>query len=129
MTPEERHNHNEHRKNMYKNFTPEQKEKHLERCRAYRKKNKEKLSKMDRKKWLRHYGLTQDEYDQMFLEQHGVCFLCKRTDTRRLSVDHNHFTGKVRKLLCTKCNAGLGNFDESISVMEQAIQYLKVYQS
>ena len=126
MTAKER---SVHRKHLYKNFTPERRAKHLAYCKAYREKNKEQVAKSGRKKWLRHYGLTEDAYDAMFLAQNGVCFLCEQSDKQRLSIDHNHSTGKVRKLLCKKCNAGLGNFKEKISVMERAIQYLKDHQS
>lgn len=52
-----------------------------------------------------HYGLTLVEYDAMVIAQGGVCYICGETDRHpNLSVDHNHTTRKVRKLLCEKCN-------------------------
>jgi len=75
----------------------------------------------------RDYGITLDEYDEMFDKQSGLCLICKEpcNSGYRLAVDHNHATGKVRGLLCGKCNRGLGNFGDSILLLEQAIKYLK----
>lgn len=63
----------------------------------------------------RSYGITVDEYDEMLREQGGRCRIC-RTDRPRgygtekgnLYVDHCHNTGKVRGLLCSRCNLSLG---------------------
>lgn len=64
----------------------------------------------DRRKLLGNYGLTLADYDKMFEKQNGVCAVCKQIDItgKRLAVDHNHKTGKVRGLLCQKCNIRLG---------------------
>lgn len=79
---------------------------------------------------LRHAGLTLEEYDRMVSIQNNVCFICGRTTIkgRSLAVDHNHVTGKIRKLLCDLCNRGLGYFKENITIMEKAIQYIKDHQ-
>jgi hypothetical protein len=67
----------------------------------------------------------------MYEEQNGVCWICeKRTRGRgeeknTLAVDHNHKTGKIRGLLCSNCNTGLGNLRDSIELLEKAITYLK----
>lgn len=60
---------------------------------------------------LRKYGLTQDQYQQMLVAQGGTCKTCPATkfmphpnDHRVLAVDHCHRTGKVRGLLCSRCN-------------------------
>jgi hypothetical protein len=45
------------------------------------------------------------------------------TPKRKLFVDHNHRTGKVRELLCTNCNAGFGYFKESPEILANAIDY------
>ncbi len=74
------------------------------------------------------YGITTTDYNKMFEEQAGCCAICKIHQSelkKRLFVDHNHETGKVRKLLCHHCNAVLGMSRERIEVLEEAINYLK----
>jgi len=59
------------------------------------------------------YGITLDEYDEMFDRQNGCCAICGEPEIgRRLSVDHNHKTGQVRALLCQGCNASLGKIEQ-----------------
>lgn len=67
--------------------------------------------------YKRKYGITLEEYDELFDQQNGVCAICglperkryRNTDTIvRLSVDHSHVTGEVRGLLCYSCNYKLG---------------------
>ena len=65
----------------------------------------------DRKKELKKkYGITLEQYDEMFEAQGGICAICKESDItgKRLSIDHDHETGKVRGLLCGKCNTRIG---------------------
>ena len=70
------------------------------------------------------YGITSIEYDQLRVIQNGACALCFRTD-RKLGVDHNHQTGKVRGLLCNSCNTALGAMNDDPDRLQNAIQYLK----
>src|SRR5674476_255535 len=61
------------------------------------------------------YGITQIEYKEMFKRQEDCCAICGRHQSlfkRRLHVDHNHETGKVRSLLCGRCNTGLGYYEK-----------------
>lgn len=77
---------------------------------------------------LRTYGIDLDEYNRMFEEQEGSCAICGKHQIeldRALSVDHCHSSGKVRGLLCNKCNTGIGFFDNNIEVLENSIKYLK----
>ena len=75
---------------------------------------------------LYKYSLTKEDYLIMLEKQNGVCAICKKEDpTQRLSVDHCHTTNKVRALLCSNCNTGLGLFKEDIMLMTKAINYLK----
>lgn len=74
------------------------------------------------------YGITIKEYNKMFESQEGRCAICSKHQTelkKRLSVDHSHESGKVRKLLCPTCNHGLGNFKDDIVMLQKAIDYLK----
>lgn len=82
------------------------------------------------------YGITLQIYDEMYLAQKGLCKICLEqknsyTDecgrTATLHVDHNHDTGKVRGLLCHKCNIALGGFNDSIDLLEKASIYLRRY--
>ena len=73
------------------------------------------------------YGIAGDEYDKLLESQKGHCALCgmsPKDNRKRLAVDHNHVTGKVRGLLCDRCNKGLGNFKDNIEVLKKAIKYL-----
>ena len=73
----------------------------------------------------RNYGITLDEYDRLLKQQGGVCAVCgKPPNGRRLHVDHNHKTGKVRGLLCSGCNVALGAVDDNMNVLQKLISYL-----
>ena len=76
---------------------------------------------------LRLYGVTKQQYLLMYAEQDGKCKLCLRecSTLEFLCVDHDHKTGKVRGLLCRKCNIALGHFEDDIDVMLRAIEYLR----
>lgn len=74
-----------------------------------------------------NYGINIEEYNKMFLEQGGNCKICKIHQSelnKRLAVDHCHESGKVRGLLCAKCNTGIGLLQEDISILAEAIKYL-----
>lgn len=75
----------------------------------------------------RKYGITEEQYEDILEAQAGKCGICHRKPkTRRLAVDHNHKTGEVRGLLCSRCNHGLlGHAHDSIEMLERAIEYLK----
>lgn len=76
----------------------------------------------------KHYGITPEQYYEMFDKQKGLCACCGQSHEkfkRRFHVDHDHQTGQVRGLLCTECNPGIGYFQESIPRLEMAIAYLK----
>jgi len=79
---------------------------------------------------MKNYGITLKEYNQMFEEQQGCCACCGKPESefkRGLHVDHDHTNGQVRALLCTRCNPGLGYFEDSIERLEMAIAYLKKF--
>ena len=72
------------------------------------------------------YGLTHEAYTELLYLQKGLCAICKDEQTRgKLGVDHCHKTKKVRGLLCMKCNHGIGNFNDSLELLELAKQYLQ----
>jgi hypothetical protein len=56
-------------------------------------------------------GVTDDEYARLLAAQGGHCALCPNVPkTRRLHVDHDHATGRVRGLLCYRCNRALPHY-------------------
>ena len=75
------------------------------------------------------FGITLDQYDNMLEEQKHMCAICNTTDTnfsngKHFHVDHDHNTGKVRGLLCGKCNVALGLVGDNISTLQSMITYL-----
>jgi hypothetical protein len=75
---------------------------------------------------VRHrYGLAPGEYAQLLEQQGGTCAICHCVPTRkRLAVDHDHETGRVRALLCDNCNRGLGFFGDRTDLLSEAVAYL-----
>ena len=80
------------------------------------------------------YGITEEDYNNLLEQQNGLCAICKQPPdagskgrTWRLHVDHDHRTNEVRGLLCDNCNRGIGLFQESVSNLEAATDYLKGY--
>ena len=80
---------------------------------------------------IRAYGITLAEYQQRLEHQKGVCAMCNQPELIRQSfcVDHNHKTGKVRQLLCVRCNSVLGMIDDSIELLDAAKRYLEKHDS
>lgn len=71
---------------------------------------------------------TYDDYNKFLIEQNFCCKICKLHQSelkKTLSVDHCHLTGKVRGLLCQRCNTLLGMSCDNIKVLISAIEYLE----
>jgi hypothetical protein len=97
---------------------------------AYRVANKDKVLETERRSKLKKtYGITPAQYDQMLAEQNAQCAICsaKKTGgrTKLFFIDHCHNTGRVRGLLCMRCNTGLGLFLDNPKFLLNAISYLK----
>ena len=111
-----------------KNYRKRNLEKVLEYDKGYKDKNKEKMVAYRRKRTLARYGITEQDYERMYIAQNGCCAICGKhssTFKKRLSVDHNHKTGQVRGLLCYRCN----KFVVGRHTLESAtklLNYLKV---
>lgn len=75
----------------------------------------------------RLYGITLEQYNDMLAAQGQRCGLCGEAPAtdRRMHVDHDHSTGKLRAILCHQCNLLLGNAQDSIARLQQAISYLE----
>lgn len=84
----------------------------------------------------RNYGIDLDIYTKMLDNQKSKCGICgsagflmnKNTHKVLLVVDHDHKTGKVRKLLCHNCNRALGLFQDDKTILEKAVKYLKEFE-
>lgn len=102
-----------------------------DRVKAYRKnlkdKSPEKLFLSNRKTKLKStYGITLEDYDVLLRSQNSVCAICsKKEKTKLLAIDHNHTTGVIRGLLCSKCNTALGLVEENIDILTSMKLYLE----
>lgn len=84
----------------------------------------------------RNYNITLSEYKILYELQNGLCKICHKSEVaisnytkklKELSVDHCHKTGKIRGLLCSKCNCMIGYARESQEILLSAMNYLKEY--
>lgn len=102
----------------------------------YRNRQKEKVKKyfnnhkdVKLTQRLKKYGLTVDGYRNLLKLQNGKCAICgaELADNvgNRLYVDHDHESGKIRGLLCAKCNFGIGQFNDDPDLLRKAITYLE----
>lgn len=119
------------------------KEENSEQVKAYEKTRNQNLTRKEkskarskkesnvshrRKRALELYNLTPDDYNQMFEAQEGKCLICGTHQSdlkKKLFVDHCHTTGKVRGLLCHKCNSGIGYLNDDLLLVTRAMEYLQ----
>ena len=81
------------------------------------------------KKWAigikYRYGITEQEYHDIWESQGYSCAICGTDDSeRRFDVDHDKVTGKVRGILCNHCNIGIGNLNHNSYIMRKAADYI-----
>lgn len=106
--------------------------------------DKEKQKEYHKEWWSKHgrdqnlrkrYGIGVQEYKELLDKQEGNCAICgkhsssvftKGKEGFELCVDHCHDTGKVRGLLCENCNTGIGKLNDSIDLLQKAMNYLEV---
>ena len=97
-------------------------EKERTRSRQWRADNPEKLKALELK---RSFGISLSDYGAMMKLQGDRCAICGGIDARlALAVDHDHVTGKIRGLLCGRCNKGVGHFHDDQALLKLAIEYL-----
>lgn len=98
----------------------------------YYEKNKEKIIEHNRIAYYKYrqdyqrmkmYGMSEQDYLDMYNEQEGCCLICHRYYDR-LCIDHCHSKGVVRGLLCYRCNIMLGHAHDDILLLTNAIIYL-----
>lgn len=82
------------------------------------------------------FGITEEQYNELLKKQNNKCAICNKEEdvihhssksTKKMSVDHCHKTGKIRGLLCNRCNFGIGYFRDSIELLGNAIRYMENY--
>lgn len=96
-----------------RNFDPEFKAEARRRSREWREKNPEHKARLSARSHIKvKYGVSADFIDELRAKSGGACAICKRTD-RKLAIDHDHITGRVRGLLCNYCNTGLGWYERN----------------
>jgi len=103
-----------------------------QRAKEWRLKNASRVKAMARAAHLLNsFGLTVGEYDRMYVSQGGLCKICGKPEStkrngvvKRLAVDHSKKTGKIRSLLCAKCNTAMGGIGESVASLKMVIDYL-----
>lgn len=72
----------------------------------------------------RKFNLSVEQYFILFKQQRGRCALCKKvSESRRLAVDHNHITKRVRGLLCFSCNYRTGWFCDNTLLFKRMVTY------
>lgn len=98
---------------------PKTKDGLMHQCKAC-KDEKNKLNK------FKKLGLTEDEYEQWYIEQGKTCAICHGTWNQTLHIDHDHKTGQIRGLLCSECNNGIGKLKDNPNLLRKAIAYLEI---
>ena len=82
------------------------------------------LKKQRNRTYKKKYGITADEFDQLFEAQGGTCAICEEARFNKSSpkgcLDHCHKTGKIRAILCMACNTALGNLNDDINLLKKA---------
>ncbi len=102
-------------------------EKNRERYLAYHRKESKESQRVRRHRYA-DFGITIEDYDDMYIQQGGCCATCGIHQSEldsRLAVDHCHDTSVVRGLLCKRCNQGIGLFNDDTELFGNIIKYLE----
>jgi hypothetical protein len=102
---------------------------HPERAREKNRRTRERFGRdyyRDRNLRLNH-GITLVEYEALLEAQDGLCAICDGAPngSGALHVDHDHESGRIRGLLCSNCNRGIGHLQDDPVILERAIGYLR----
>lgn len=95
----------------------------VERARRTRPKAQREVIRKARRKAM--YGVNEEAFQERLKQQNGCCAICSEPFNRTPHIDHNHTTGRMRALLCFRCNTGLGHFKDSIELLQNAQVYLQ----
>lgn len=117
--------------------------KYYSQCIACKSASEKTWAERNPERWARHqlrhrlkvdYGISPEDREDMYTAQDGKCSICADSMlldgppcAAKAHVDHNHATGVIRDLLCTRCNWLLGNARESEDILFAAVEYLRVH--
>jgi len=94
---------------------------------CYKKHDRLRQTKIQRIKWTikYKYGIEYDKYTSLLQKQHYRCAICNKSLLgERIDLDHDHKTGKIRGILCHRCNMALGFFNDDLIAIKNAVNYL-----
>ena len=76
---------------------------------------------------IHKFGISVSDYEAMLAKQNNGCGICGNSCStgRKLAVDHDHVTGRVRGLLCAACNHAIGKFKDDPDLMQKAIEWVR----
>jgi hypothetical protein len=90
--------------------------------------NKDKKRERNRVATLKKYNYTEEDFQQALWHQNGRCLGCENLiDRRSARIDHHHFTGQIRGLLCDHCNWAIGHVKDSAKTLRNLALYLDYY--
>ena len=120
------------RKQHAKEYYHLNKEERKESWQQWKRDNPTKYRANKRKQHYKTYGLSPDQVKSKLKSQDFCCAICGKPERdkrkNRLCIDHNHETGAVRGMLCSRCNAALGFFEDDPALLKEAIRYLRRHQ-
>lgn len=94
--------------------------------RGYYKRTKDSDLKKSLKK---RYNMTFEQKQIMYISQNGCCAICQKKfiaiNNKDTHIDHNHYTGQNRQLLCNNCNVGIGYLKEDVLIIANALEYIR----
>lgn len=86
-----------------------------------------------RKNLCKKFDISIPEYNSLLEEQNHKCAICSAPNRsgrgRKLCLDHDHFSGKIRAFLCGKCNRFLGLVSEDVGLLQRMVQYIQEHKS
>ena len=115
-----------------KRYRLKNKEKYNEAQRQYYKKTKPKKLEIYKTRGRQNhlkskYNITHEDFLLMLIKQNGKCAICEQTSERILNEDHCNKTGKIRGLLCWKCNSLIGLANDNTNILTNSVKYLECY--
>jgi len=112
-----------------RNWHHTHKEHALTRNRQWKQENSARNAEVtSQRDMLRYHGITKEEANLLY-SFFDTCAVCGDSLLdKKKNIDHNHETGRIRGVLCTRCNLSLGNFKDSVEVLQRALDYLRFYE-